>query len=182
MIFLLIDVQTLVSVDRADQCRLDTADTLLGEETFFGGSGEDDHVDMEVLLFFVECRIPTQMIRMDLIALGDVRDGGVDECLPVLNVCISQPLRIFTREGDDRCPHISLMLCHFCYGILQRDNFSIDIPQTVFAQRFYAGTVCNIVQIVFSAVHRHDEIFVYLFDEVKGSLPIGCVCIVLMLW
>ena len=74
MIFLLIDVQTLVSVDRADQCRLDTADTLLGEETFFGGSGEDDHVDMEVLLFFVECRIPTQMIRMDLIALGDVRD------------------------------------------------------------------------------------------------------------
>ena len=164
MIFLLIDVQTLVSVDRA------------------GGSGEDDHVDMEVLLFFVECRIPTQMIRMDLIALGDVRDGGVDECLPVLNVCISQPLRIFTREGDDRCPHISLMLCHFCYGILQRDNFSIDIPQTVFAQRFYAGTVCNIVQIVFSAVHRLDEIFVYLFDEVKGSLPIGCVCIVLMLW
>ena len=51
----------------------------------------------------------------------------------------------------------------------------------MFAQGFYAGAVCDIVQIVFSAVHRLDKVFVDLFDEVKGSLSIGCSCIVLML-
>ena len=81
MIFLLVDVQTVIPVDRVDQGGLDIADTLLGEETFLWVGGENDHVDMEVLLFFVECGIPTQMIRMNLIALGDVCDGGIDECL-----------------------------------------------------------------------------------------------------
>ena len=89
MIFLLVDMQTVIPVDRVDQCGLDTADTLLGEETFLWVGGENDHVDMEVLLFFMECGIPTQMIRMDLIALSDVCDGGVDECLPVFKICVS---------------------------------------------------------------------------------------------
>ena len=73
------------------------------------------------------------------------------------------------------------MLCYLRYGILQRNNFSIGIPQSVFAQGFYAGTVCDIIQIVFSAVHWLDEVFVDLFDKVKGSLPIGCICIAFML-
>ena len=51
----------------------------------------------------------------------------------------------------------------------------------MFTQRFYAGAVCNIVQIVFSAAHWLDEVFVDLFDEVEGRLPIGCIRIVLML-
>lgn len=51
----------------------------------------------------------------------------------------------------------------------------------MFAQRFYAGTVCNIIQIVFPAIHGLDKVLVDLRDERKGSLPVGCVCIVLML-
>lgn len=57
----------------------------------------------------------------------------------------------------------------------------MGIPQAVFAQRFYAGTVCDIVKIVFPAIHGFNEVLVDLRDERKGSLPVGCVCIVLML-
>ena len=57
-VLLLIDVQAVVPVDRADQRGLDAADTLLGEKAFFRVSGEDDHMDMEVLLFFMESSIP----------------------------------------------------------------------------------------------------------------------------
>ena len=57
----------------------------------------------------------------------------------------------------------------------------MGIPQAVFAQRFYAGAVCDIVKIVFPAIHGFNEVLVDLRDERKGSLPVGCVCIVLML-
>ena len=121
------------------------------------------------------------MTRVDLIALGDVRDGGVDEILPVFNICVPQTLRVLTGEGDDRCPHIPCVPRHLCHGILQRRDLAMGIPQAVFAQRFYAGTVCDIIQIVFPAIHGLDKVLVDLRDERKGSLPVGCVCIVLML-
>ena len=57
----------------------------------------------------------------------------------------------------------------------------MGIPQAVFAHRFYTGTVCDIVKIVFTAIHRLNEVLVDLFDESKGSLSVGCVCIVLIL-
>ena len=57
----------------------------------------------------------------------------------------------------------------------------MGIPQAVFAQRFYAGTVCDIVKIVFATIHRLNEVLVDLCDEFKGSLSVRCVCIVLML-
>ena len=118
---------------------------------------------------------------MDLIAFGDVGDRCVDELLPVFKVGITQPLRVFAGEGDDRRPHISSVLRHFCHGILQRRNLPVGIPQAMFAQRFCAGAVCDIVKIVFPAIHGLNEVLVDLRDERKGSLPVGCVCIVLML-
>ena len=51
----------------------------------------------------------------------------------------------------------------------------------MFAHRFYAGPVCDIVKIVFAAIHGLNEVLVDLCDEFKGSLSIRCVCIVLML-
>ena len=136
---------------------------------------------MDVLLLFVHSRVPTKAVRMDLIALGDVGDRCVDEVLPVFNICVPQTLRILTGEGDDRCPHISRVPRHLCHGILQRRDLPVGVPQAVFAQRFYAGAVCDIVKIVFPAIHGLDKVLVDLRDERKGSLPVGCVCIVLML-
>ena len=136
---------------------------------------------MDVLLLFVHSCVPTKAVRVDLIALGDVRDRCVDELLPVFKVGITQPLRVLTGEGDDRRPHISRVPRHLCHGILQRGDLAMGIPQAVFAQRFYAGTVCDIVKIVFPAIHGLDKVLVDLRDERKGSLPVGCVCIVLML-
>ena len=136
---------------------------------------------MDVLLLFVHSCVPTKAVRVDLIALGDVRDGGVDEILPVFKVGITQPLRVLTGEGDDRRPHIPCVPRHLCHGILQRRDLAMGIPQAMLAQRFYAGTVCDIVKIVFPAIHGLDKVLVDLRDERKGSLPVGCVCIVLML-
>ena len=136
---------------------------------------------MDVLLLFVHSCVPTKAVRVDLIALGDVRDRCVDEVLPVFNICVPQPLRILTGEGDDRCPHIPCVLRHLCHGILQRRDLPIGVPQAVCAQRFYAGAVCDIVKIVFTAIHRLNEVLVDLRDERKGSLPVRCVCIPLML-
>ena len=110
---------------------------------------------------------------MDLIALGDVGDGGVDEFLPVFKVGIAQPFRIFAGERDDWRPHISRVPRHLCHGILQRRDLAMGIPQAVFAQRFYAGAVCDIVKIVFPAIHGLDKVLVDLRDERKGSLPVG---------
>ena len=136
---------------------------------------------MDVLLLFVHSRVPAKAVRVDLIALGDVGDGGVDELLPVFKVGITQTLRVLTGEGDDRRPHIPRVPRHLCHGILQRRNLPVGIPQAMFAQRFYAGAVCDIVKIVFPAIHGLDKVLVDLRDERKGSLPVGCVCIVLML-
>ena len=136
---------------------------------------------MDVLLLFVHSCVPTKAVRVDLIALGDVGDGGVDEILPVFNICVPQTLRILTGEGDDRCPHIPCVLRYLGNSILQRRDLPIGIPQAMLAQRFYAGAVCDIVKIVFPAIHRLNEVLVDLRDERKGSLPVGCVCIVLML-
>ena len=118
---------------------------------------------------------------MDLIALGDVGDRCVDELLPVFKIGIAQPLRILTGEGDDRRPHIPRVPRHLCHGILQRRDLAMGIPQAMLTQRFYAGAVCDIVKIVFPAIHGFNEVLVDLRDERKGSLPVGCVCIVLML-
>jgi len=118
-ILLLIDVQTVVPVDRADQRGLDAADTLLGEKAFFRICGEDHHVNMDVLLLFMESGIPAKAVRVDLIALGDVGDRCVDELLPVFKIGITQPLRVLAGEGDDRRPHISRVTRHLCHGILQ---------------------------------------------------------------
>ena len=121
------------------------------------------------------------MARTDLIALGDVGDRCVDEFLPVFKVGITQTLCILARKGDNRCPHISRVLRHLRNSVLQRWHLAMGIPQAVFAHRFYTGTVCNIVKIVFTAIHRLNEVLVDLFDESKGSLSVGCVCIVLIL-
>ena len=118
---------------------------------------------------------------MDLIALGDVGDRCVDELLPVFKVGITQPLRVLTGEGDDRRPRIPRVPRHLRNSGLQRWHLAMGIPQAVFAQRFYAGAVCDIVKIVFPAIHGLDKVLVDLRDERKGSLPVGCVCIVLML-
>ena len=118
---------------------------------------------------------------MDLIALGDVGDRCVDELLPVFKVGIAQPLRVLTGEGDDWRPHIPRVPRHLCHGILQRRDLPIGIPQAMLAQRFYAGAVCDIVKIVFPAIHGLNEVFVDLFDEIKGRLPVRCVHIALML-
>ena len=136
---------------------------------------------MDVLLLFVHSRVPAKAVRMDLIALGDVGDRCVDELLPVFKVGITQPLRVLAGEGDDRRPHIPCVPRHLCHGILQRRDLAMGIPQAVFAQRFYAGTVCDIVKIVFPVIHRLNEVLVDLRDEFKGILPIRYVCIVLML-
>ena len=136
---------------------------------------------MDVLLLFVHSCVPAKAVRVDLIALGNVGDGGVDEVLPVFNICVPQTLRILTGEGDDRCPHIPCVLRYLGNSILQRWNLPVGVPQAVFAHRFYAGTVCDIVKIVFPAIHGFNEVLVDLRDERKGSLPVGCVCIVLML-
>ena len=136
---------------------------------------------MDVLLLFVHSCVPTKAVRVDLIALGDIRDRCVDELLPVFKVGITQPLRVLTGEGDDWRPHISRVPRHLRHGILQRRDLPVGIPQAMFAQRFYAGTVCDIIQIVFPAIHGLDKVLVDLRDERKGSLPVGCVCIVLML-
>ena len=40
-------------------------------------------------------------------------------------------------------------------------------------QRFYAWTVCDIVKIVFPAIHGLNEVLVDLRDELKGCLPVG---------
>ena len=136
---------------------------------------------MDVLLLFVHSCVPTKAVRVDLIALGDVRDRCVDELLPVFKVGITQPLRVLAGEGDDRRPHIPCVPRHLCHGILQRRDLAMGIPQAMFAQRFYAGTVCDIVKIVFPAIHGLDEVLVDLRDERKGSLPVRCVCIVFML-
>ena len=53
-------------------------------------------------------------------------------------------------------------------------TFRMGIPQAMFAQCFYAGTVCDIVQIVFPAIHGLNKVLVDLRDERKGSLPVGC--------
>ena len=132
-VLLLIDVQAVVPIDRADQRGLNTADTLLGEKAFFRVCGEDHHVNMDVLLLFMESGIPAQATRVDLIALGDVRDGGVDEILPVFKVSIAQTLRILTGEGDDRRPHIHCVLRYLGNRILQRQNLPVGVPQAVFA-------------------------------------------------
>ena len=121
------------------------------------------------------------MARTDLIALGDVGDRCVDEFLPVFKVGITQTLCILAREGDNRCPHISRVLRYLRNSVLQRWHLAMGIPQAVFAHRFYTGTVCDIVKIVFTAIHRLNEVLVDLFDESKGSLSVGCVCIVLIL-
>ena len=136
---------------------------------------------MDVLFLFVHSCVPAKAVRVDLIALGNVGDGGVDEVLPVFNICVPQTLRILTGEGDDRCPHIPCVLRYLGNSILQRWHLPVGVPQAVFAQRFYAGAVCDIVKIVFTAIHRLNEVLVDLRDERKGSLPVGCVCIVLML-
>ena len=121
------------------------------------------------------------MARTDLIALGDVGDRCVDEFLPVFKVGITQTLCILAREGDNRCPHISRVLRYLRNSVLQRWHLAMGIPQAVFAHRFYTGTVCDIVKIVFTAIHRLNEVLVDLFDESKGSLSVRCVCIVLIL-
>ena len=128
---------------------------------------------MDVLLLFVHSRVPTKAVRMDLIALGDVGDRCVDELLPVFKVGITQPLRVLTGEGDDWRPHISRVPRHLRHGILQRRDLPVGIPQAVFTHRFYAGTVCDIVKIVFAAIHRLNEVLVDLRDELKGCLPVG---------
>ena len=136
---------------------------------------------MDVLLLFVHSCVPTKAVRVDLIALGDVGDGGVDEVLPVFKVGIAQTLRVLTGEGDDRRPHIPCVPRHLRHGVLQRRDLPVGVPQAVFAHRFYAGAVCDIVKIVSPAIHGLDKVLVDLRDEFKGSLPVGCVCIVLML-
>ena len=146
---------------------------MLGEKAFFRVCGEDHHVNMDVLLLFVHSCIPAQATRVDLIALGDVRDGGIDEILPVFKVSIAQTLRILTGEGDDRCPHIPCVPRHLCHSVLQRRDLPVGVPQAVFTHRFYAGTVCDIVKIVFAAIHRLNEVLVDLRDELKGCLPVG---------
>ena len=83
---------------------------------------------MDVLLLFMESGIPAQATRVDLIALGDVRDRCVDELLPVFKVGITQPLRVLAGERDDRRPHIPRVLRHLCHGILQRRDLAMGIP------------------------------------------------------
>ena len=128
---------------------------------------------MDVLLLFVHSRVPTKAVRVDLIALGDVGDRCVDELLPVFNICVPQTLRVLTGEGDDRCPHIPCVPRHLCHSVLQRRDLPVGIPQAVFTHRFYAWTVCDIVKIVFAAIHRLNEVLVDLRDELKGCLPVG---------
>ena len=83
---------------------------------------------MDVLLLFVHSCVPTKAVRVDLIALGDIRDRCVDELLPVFKVGITQTFCILAGEGDDWRPHISRVPRHLCHGILQRRDLPVGVP------------------------------------------------------
>ena len=114
---LFINRDKILTIDLPGEGRFDGTDTLLGEIPLLGIGGEDDHMDVDAVFFFVECGIPPQMVRMDLIAAGKIADGGVHQGTPILRISIPEPLRILPPQRYYRRPHVSGMLSYFTHSV-----------------------------------------------------------------
>ena len=95
---LLIDMHQVLLEDPSGEGGLHLPDAVRGEVAFFGIGGEYYHVDMDALLFFMEGGVPPQVIRMDLVAFGDVAKAGVYQGAPILRVVVAQPLRVLLQN------------------------------------------------------------------------------------
>ena len=74
---LLIHRNQVLPEDLSCKRRLDLPDALLGEIALFGICGEDNHVDMNLVVLTMEGRIPTEVIDFDLIALRNIRNDCI---------------------------------------------------------------------------------------------------------
>ena len=71
---LLVHIEQIILVDLTHQRRLDLLDALLREIALFGVGRKNDHVYMNVFLFHMHGGIPSEVVGLDLIALGYVNE------------------------------------------------------------------------------------------------------------
>ena len=63
----------------------------------------------------------------------------------------------------------------------QRSHRTVGVPQAVPTDLLRAGTVCNIVDVVFTLVHRRNELLIRLRDEFRSGHSCRVSLVVLVL-
>ena len=167
---LFIDVHQVLLEDPPGEGGFHLSDAVLGEIPFLGGRGEDHHVDMDALLFFVEGSIPSQVIRMYLVALGDVAEAGIYQGTPVFCIVIPQPLRVLPTDRHHWCPHVPGVFRHLPYRLSQILHLSAAGPEAMLSPQLHAGAVGHVVQVVLPLTHGHRKVLSSLSDELRSGL------------
>ena len=167
---LLIDMHQVLLEDPPGEGGLHLPDAVRSEVALFGIGGEDHHVDMDALLFFMEGGVPPQVIRMDLVAFGDVAKAGVYQGAPVLRVVVAQPLRVLPADRHHWRPDVAGMLRHLPHRLGQILHLAAAGPESMLSPQFHAGAVGHVVQVVLPLAHGHRKVLSSLSDELRRGL------------
>ena len=127
-------------------------------------------MDMDALLFFMEGGVPPQVIRMDLVAFGDVAKAGVYQGAPVLRVVVAQPLRVLPADRHHWRPDVAGMLRHLPHRLGQILHLAAAGPESMLSPQFHAGAVGHVVQVVLPLAHGHRKVLSSLSDELRRGL------------
>ena len=105
-----IDLGEILPEDIPRQHRAHLCQPLFGEVPFGWIGAVADHVDMGMVAFVVEGRVPAKVREGDFHRLRNLGSVGAQQGLPLFPVVVSQPRRILPPQREDGRPHIAGVL------------------------------------------------------------------------
>ena len=170
-VFLLIDVQQLLSEDLIGQRGLDLAYPIFGQVRLIGFHRPRHHVDMRMIALIVEGGVPAEVLRRDLHRCGDVVAVGAEQCAPCVRVIIPKPLCVLLVEGDDVRPHVAGVVIQFVRDSGEVNGIVIS-EETVFPQPLRSRTQSDVLGV---ALHRGEPVPIR-FQRQRDERGRGCFC------
>ena len=137
-------------------------------------------MDMGMVGFIVECRIPFQMIRMDFQVFSQLHSFGGKQGFPRKGIVIPKPGSIFTAQGNNRRPHISGICGYLIRNLIENQRLIPGREQAVAVKLFNTGTVCNVVQILFPVADLIKMLLQCNGDKLRGILPVRIFTVILI--
>ena len=116
---MLVDMEQFLLEDIVGELGLHLADAIPVEVSLSRFHRPSHHVDVRMMTFIVERRVPPEVLGRDVHSCRDVVAVSTEQRPPCLRVVVTETLRVLPVQRDDVRPDIPGVLLQFRHGGVQ---------------------------------------------------------------
>ncbi|MPM44604.1 hypothetical protein SDC9_91283 [bioreactor metagenome] len=125
--------------------------------------------------------VPFQMVGLDFKVLSKFQRLGGEQRFPCVGVIIAQPSGVLPPQGYDGRPYVSGVRGYFLRDVGQDERLVTAAKQAMAFELLDAGTVGDVVQILFVAADCVQILLQRDGDKLRGVLPVRICEVILIL-